>query len=132
MLWRQQLQQLQQLPPSVVGSLAILAVVSDHCTYRSIYETLLVLAFLSVLNLFLKVGLSQPLFLNFLIFYFNVQLIDTRLLMLGFEPCISGVGSDALPTEPQPLPPLCLKFLHLVIFLQGPQCLKILNHERLQ
>ena len=38
-------------------------------------------------------GLSRPLFLYFRLFYFNVQLVDKILPMLGFEPQISGVGS---------------------------------------
>ena len=43
---------------------------------------------------FFKMGHSQPLFLNFHLFYFNVQLVDKILPMLGFKLPISGVGSD--------------------------------------
>ena len=39
-------------------------------------------------------GHSRPLFLYFQLFYLNVQLVDKILPMLGFEPLISGVGSD--------------------------------------
>ena len=39
-------------------------------------------------------GHSQALFLYFCLFYFNVQLVDKSLPMLGFEPRISAVGSD--------------------------------------
>ena len=43
---------------------------------------------------FLKMGHSRRLFLYFRLFYLNVQLLDKSLPMLGFEPCISSVGSD--------------------------------------
>ena len=42
-------------------------------------------------DLFLKVGLSRPLFLYFRLLYFQVHLVDKTLPMLGFEPRISGV-----------------------------------------
>ena len=47
------------------------------------------------LHLFLM-GLSQPHFLYFCLFYF-IQLTDKFLPMLGFEPHISGVGGDCSP-----------------------------------
>ena len=43
---------------------------------------------------FLKMGHSWRLFLYFCLFYLNVQLIDKILPMLGFEPRITGIGSD--------------------------------------
>ena len=36
----------------------------------------------------------RPLFLYFCLFFLNVQLVDKILMMLGFEPLISGVGKD--------------------------------------
>ena len=39
-------------------------------------------------------GHSQALFLYFCLFYFNVQLVDKSLPMLGLELQISGVGSN--------------------------------------
>ena len=44
--------------------------------------------------LFFKMVYSWPLFLYFRIFYFNVQVVRKILQMLGFEPQISGVGSN--------------------------------------
>ena len=41
--------------------------------------------------LFLKMGHSQPLFLYFCLSYWNVQLVDKVLLMLGFKQPISGI-----------------------------------------
>ena len=43
---------------------------------------------------FTKVGRSRPLFLNFFLFFLNVQFVDGNLPLLGFKPRISGVGSD--------------------------------------
>ena len=48
----------------------------------------------NLLLFFLRMGHSQPLFLCFCLFYFNAQLVDKILLMLGFEPRVSGVRSD--------------------------------------
>ena len=39
-------------------------------------------------------GQSRHLFLNFRLFYLNVQLVDKILPVLGFEPRIFGVGRD--------------------------------------
>ena len=48
----------------------------------------------NLLLFFLRMGHSQPLFLCFCLFYFNAQLVDKILLMLGFDPRVSGVRSD--------------------------------------
>ena len=46
-----------------------------------------------LISLFLMVH-SRPLFLYFRLFDFDVHLVDNILPMLGFEPQISGVGSN--------------------------------------
>ena len=57
------------------------------------------------MHAFFKDGPILASYSLFFIFIFSVaQLVDKIFPMSGFKPLISGVRSNALPTEPQPLP----------------------------
>ena len=57
-------------------------------------------------------GHSRPIFLNFCFFYCSILQWEDKILQVpGFELQISGVGSTALPTEPQPLPNYILNII---------------------